>query len=183
VSCWRRRDVLSAIGVGLASAACGSSKSTPPCVLQDDAGLGNTAPYCLVERERIRVPNGRLLEVGQAALFNIDDNTAVIIVRDTMGAYAMSGICTHQCCLLSLCENTACTTLGTNPGECGTTAIATPAPTGAAMICACHGSAFAIDGKVLTGPAVRSLPHYALAFEGNDAIVDVSRGVAIDVRV
>ena len=183
MTCWRRRDVLGAFGVGVAAAACGGPKSAPPCVVQDDAGLGRSTPYCLVEREHVRIPGIRTIAIGQAALFNIDDNTAVIVARDSAGAYAMSGICTHQCCLVSLCEDAACSTLGTNPGECATTAIAMPAPTGAAMICPCHGSAFALDGAVLTGPAVRSLPHYGLAFVGDDAVVDTSTVVAIDVRV
>jgi nitrite reductase/ring-hydroxylating ferredoxin subunit len=184
VTCWRRRDVLSAFGVGIAAAACSSSsKGLPPCVVQDDAGLGHSQAYCLIEREHIRVPNIRTIGVGQAALFNIDDSTAVIVARDAAGAYAMSGICTHQCCLISICSDAACTTIGTNPGECKSTSVGSPAQTGAAMICPCHGSAFSIDGKVLTGPAVRSLPHYALSFEGDDAIVDTSTVVAIDVRV
>jgi Rieske Fe-S protein len=181
MTCWRRRDVLRALG--LATISCAGKKSPPPCVVPDDAGTAGGTSYCLVTGEVIRVPGARLIDVGQAALFNVDDDTAVVIARDVDGAYAMSAICTHQCCLLALCENSACTSLGTNPGECMPTAIGTPAATGAALICACHGSSFAIDGTVLTKPATRALPHYALAFEGDDALVDVSQIVSMSTRL
>ena len=147
------------------------------------AGTANGGTsYCLVNDEVLRVPDVRALTIGEAVLFNVDDDTAVLVVRDAGGTYAMSAICTHQCCLVSLCENADCTTLGTNPGECHATSTATPMPTGAAIICPCHGSTFAIDGSVLTGPAIRSLPHYALAFDGNDGLVDVATVVAASDR-
>jgi len=182
MTCWRRRDVLGALGFGLASVRCGGSSVPPPCVVPDDAGLHGRS-YCLVIDEIIRIPGGGLIAVGQAALFNVDDNTAVVLVRDDGGAYAMSGICTHQCCLVALCEDAACTSIGTNPGECASTAIGMPASTGTALICACHGSTFALDGRVLKGPATRDLPHYMLTFDNDDALVDVSQVVVAGTRV
>lgn len=177
-----RRDLLRLVGSGLASAACSTAppKSPPVCVVPGTANGGTS--YCLVNDEVLRVPNALDLVIGEALLFNVDDDTAVLIIRDALGAYAMSGICTHQCCLVSLCENADCTTIGTNPGECQSTSTATPMPTGAAIICPCHGSTFAIDGSVLTGPAIRSLPHYALTFDGNDGLVDIATVVAATER-
>ena len=171
----RRRDVLRLFGT--AFAACGSD-SKPPCVIS----AAGTTSYCLVADEILRVPSVGSLAIGQATLFNVDDDTAVVVARDASGLYAMSGICTHQCCLVSLCADDTCSTLGTNPGGCNVTAVATPAATGAAIICPCHGSAFSIDGSVLTGPAIRPLPHYKLVLEGEDALVDTSRTVASTTR-
>jgi Rieske Fe-S protein len=125
----------------------------------------------------LKIPGGALLGVGQATLFNVDDNTAVILARDAAGLYAMSGICTHQCCLVALCDNASCTMLGTNPGECNATELGTPAATGDAIICPCHGSTFAINGAVNTGPATKPLPHYALTLVGEDAYVDTGHEV------
>ncbi|MBV8762347.1 MAG: Rieske 2Fe-2S domain-containing protein [Deltaproteobacteria bacterium] len=100
-----------------------------------------------------------------------------------MGLYALSGICTHQCCLVALCEDASCSSLGTNPGTCAPTPAGTPSVNATAILCACHGSTFAIDGTVLKGPATRALPHYELAVDGSDAVVDTSRIVAATTRV
>ena len=177
---WRRRDVLGALGAlgaGLVTAACGGS-SAPPCVLQGDAALGAGPGYCLVIGEIIRIAAVRTLAVGQAVLFSVDDNTAVVIGRDAGGAFALSAICTHACCLLSLCEDATCQAIAPNPGECGTSAAGTPAPTTAALICPCHGSTFSLDGLPLRGPAIRRLPAFALRFEGSQTTGQSARFIA-----
>ena len=179
---WRRRDILRVLGGSVAAAACTTGPAKPPPCIVVGSETGRSS-YCLVGSEVLRVPSVRTLALGQAILFNVDDSTAVVIVRDDTGFYAMSGICTHQCCLVALCADSACIALGTNPGECGTTPTEMPARTGAAIVCPCHGSQFAIDGTVLTGPAVRALPHYALTFDGDDGLVDVSQVVPIAMRV
>lgn len=174
-----RRRALLALAAGAPLAACGKAAS-PSCATP---APGPAAPpaYCLVAASVLRVPAARRLQAGQALLLNVDDDTAVVVTRDGAGYYAMSAICTHQCCLLSLCNDAACTAPSTNPGECGTSPVESPGAAGG-LVCPCHGSAFHLDGSVLSGPARTPLPHYALNFEGDDALVDTARIVPGDQR-
>lgn len=61
----------------------------------------------------------------------------VAIGRDTGGIYAISVICTHQGCDISVS---------------GTVSAG-------GVDCACHGSVFDAQGNVLRGPAISPLPH------------------------
>ncbi len=147
-----------------------------PCAAPSDGGAGQA--YCLVDERRIRVAAAAALEVGQAMLTNIDDKTAVIVARDAQGFHALSAICTHACCLVSLCRRAGCGQVTSNPGECGTSEVVTIDETTAGIACPCHGSSFRlIDGTPATGPARRALPSYALTFDAQDAIVDTGRAV------
>ena len=177
---WTRREALSGLLVLAGAAGCSKGRAPAPC-------LGPTrssgATYCLVEPAIVRVAGGRALQLGEAALYNVDDDTAVILARDDRGFFAVSAICTHACCLVALCEGPACEAPLTNPGECQSTVIARPAPRGVAFVCACHGSEFALDGTPLSGPATVALPHYALSHDGNDALVDTAQVVGSEIRV
>ena len=167
-----------------ACAACGgphgSSDAAKECVA---ATTGPASRYCLLSNERIRVRGGAELAVGEAVLFNVDDNTAVILARDEQGLFARSAICPHACCVVALCTDASCARLTPSPPTCGASALVRPDPE-AGVVCPCHGSQFRLsDGAVLTGPARAPLRAYALELEGADAWVDTGTEVDPSTRL
>jgi Rieske Fe-S protein len=85
----------------------------------------------------------------------------LVIGRDTAGLYAMSAICTHQGCGMSV--------VGAASQE--------------SLFCACHGSAFSSNGVVTRGPARRPLQHYQLDVAANGELtVCVGASVASTTR-
>jgi cytochrome b6-f complex iron-sulfur subunit len=67
----------------------------------------------------------------------------LVVVRSTASAaLAVSGTCTHAGCTVELESNPP-------------------------LYCPCHGSAFALDGSVLAGPARRPLTKYSAAVESD----------------
>jgi nitrite reductase/ring-hydroxylating ferredoxin subunit len=170
------------LGCGSTGGGARSGTASPGCAAPSDGGTGTA--YCLVESRIVRVKGARSLAVGDAVLTNIDDNTAVIVARDSGGFHALSAICTHACCLVTLCRDAACSQLTSNPGECASTEPASGDVGGTAIACPCHGSSFRIsDGAPTGGPARRSLPSYALTFEGEDGLVDTGRSADPSSRV
>ena len=166
---------------GTPGGAGGGPAAKPVCNV-DAKGPG--LDYCLVEKRELRVPGAGTLAVNRVLLVNLDDGTAAIIARDAKGLYALSGICTHQCCIVSLCSNGDCSMLETNPGNC---AVTPTAPLigggGAAFLCPCHGSAFTADGVPISGPATSRLPSVAMRRDGDDIIVDMSTPASPGARV
>ncbi len=176
-----RRSVLA---FASACAACGgpqaSSETAKECVAPT---TGPASRYCLLLNERIHLRGGAALAVGEALLFNVDDNTAVILARDEQGFFARSAICPHACCVVALCADEACGGLTPSPPTCGASEIVRPHPTGG-IICPCHGSQFRLsDGAVLTGPARAPLRAYAAEVDGADAWVDTGTEVDPATRV
>jgi len=178
-----RRELLIGLGA-MACAGCGS----PSRATGGDAGSsqrdcsaasdGGAREYCLLSNVRVRVPAGVALKDGEAVLVNLDDNTAVILARDADGLYARSGICTHACCIVALCDDRACGALTPTPLACETTAIVRPDRQGG-IVCPCHGSTFRLsDGGVIKGPARLPLPAYLAVVDGQDVWVDT--GVSVD---
>jgi Rieske Fe-S protein len=184
-----RRKLLLALAASVSPVGAGScagpgsnpSSRESRCAAADDGGAGT---YCLVEPRLVRVANARALSVGQALLANVDDNTAVIVARDGGGFHALSAICTHACCLVTLCVASSCSSVSSNPGECGRTEPVTLDENAPGIACPCHGSSFRlIDGAPTGGPARRSLPSYAIRFDGHDALVDTGSTVDAANRV
>lgn len=135
--------------------------------------------YCLVDRLVIRVSGAALLAVGESMIGGIDDNTAVIVGRDATGFYARSAICTHAYCIVSLCDDEACTSMFATPDPCGTVGPAR----GDRVFCPCHGSVFRIsDGAALNGPATVPLPAYPLTLDGDELLVDTGSEVDASPR-
>lgn len=172
-------------GACAVATACGgrgssSTSALPACATESDGpGIGS----CLVARIRVRVAGAAKLAVGQVALVGVDDNSAAIVARDVRGFYAMSATCTHACCTVAICSDAACGSPQLSPNECASPAVGTLVSPGTAFVCPCHGSAFAADGTVLSGPAPSRLPSVVLALDGNDGIVDLARIVSPDARI
>ena len=77
--------------------------------------------------------------------------TRLSTATDSSAIAALSSICTHL----------GCTVL---PSPC--TPGPSCAPLGIRLQCPCHGSNFAIDGKLTLGPAGDNLPRYQATFDG-----------------
>jgi Rieske Fe-S protein len=101
---------------------------------------------------------------GLFKVTNLPSN--VMIGRDAGGFYAISSLCTHECCDL-------------NERGTFTTANGTPV-----VHCGCHGSEFSYDGAVVHGPANAPLAAYALTLgcDGN-LYVDTTKIVAHTQRL
>lgn len=161
---------LTAVGGGLSLVGCGGGVAAPCATPSDGPGAG----YCLVRNLTLRVPGAAMLAIGQVVLFSDDDDNAVIVARDQHGLYALSAVCTHSCCMVTVCNASCARGVLTNPGSCAASPVGALS-SGTAFICACHGSEFAADGSVVTGPAATPLPSLALTVDGADVIVDLAR--------
>lgn len=96
--------------------------------------------------------------VGTWTMVNSTSFNPYIVAQDSNGFYAFTAICTHQGCIVDAPDSTGVT------------------------ICPCHGSEFDGNGKVIFGPAVLPLAHYAVNICGGMVYVDGSTRVNAATR-
>ncbi len=107
-------------------------------------------------------PNAGPVEIGAPQEYGVGTLTYVeaaraYIGRDQRGFYALAAICTHLGC--------------------------TPRLEGKQFVCPCHGSRFAFNGEVLSGPARRPLDRIMVGpANGGKLFIDRSRTVNVDFR-
>ena len=138
-----RRDVLYTIGMAAASTAlCGCTGSS-----DDDAGVPTgVAEMCGSNVCMKLSENPELQMVGGMVFISIANKKLFVQRTSETELVAVSAICTHAACAVSF--NTV-----------------------DKFTCPCHGSAFALDGSVINGPAQRSLDDFAVALAGDDITV------------
>jgi Rieske Fe-S protein len=98
---------------------------------------------------RLVIPAGKIQELGRAggaAVLHASCVNPVLVVNTGSGILAMSGICPHAACELAWVEED-------RQAECP-----------------CHGSRFAGDGTLLSGPATSSLPAYPATIDASGTI-------------
>ncbi len=131
----RRRFL--AVGAGLAVApmcvGCGGDDSNTPAQTRFDVAAVSA------------------VAVGQR-IANRD--ARVVLVRDAMGLFAFSMVCTHEGCI-----------------------VEDPAATDGAIVCRCHNARFTGDGARVSGPATRNLPRHFVEVVGGRVFVDTARTV------
>lgn len=128
-----RRDVLKIGGAAAAALMLGACHSV------------NTGTFPVGAVDSLAVGSARLVEDGP-----------FIVARDEEGLYAMSALCTHMRCTLTVEADR--------------------------FPCHCHGSVFDLNGQVVEGPARNPLPHYRVTLGDDGISVDTSAEVEASVR-
>ena len=108
-------------------------------------------------RENKKFTIGRLYDFPLNTFFLIAAHN-VFIYRDYEGVRALSAVCTHLGCVLETAE--------------------------AGFQCPCHGSRFNDKGRVLSGPAPRSLAYFKVdVAPDGQLLVDMSQKVSYDEKL
>jgi cytochrome b6-f complex iron-sulfur subunit len=116
------------------------------------AGTIALLPVSRAMAKKLAIPLNKadkLKTVDGSAVLMVKDNL-ILFVRDSVTSIkALSPVCTHQKC-----------TVAYNPNQ-------------KRIECACHGSSFDLNGKVLKGPATTPLRTYAAVLDGDRIVVTV----------
>jgi Rieske Fe-S protein len=156
-----RRQFCVVTGAGVVAGACGSSPQTsaPDLAAPHDLTVvppDLTDPSCPVNN-KLNVGPSTMLAVGQQRFFLC---AKLFVLRDALGIYAMTAICTHEGCTINF------------------------APATHDFECPCHLSTFDFNGKVTNQPATMPLDHFACSLDGNgNVIVNLGSIVAATTRL
>ncbi len=101
---------------------------------------------------------GKVEDFPEGSVTLIEDQKTYVVRAKEGSLYAMSAVCTHLGCITAW------------------------DPTAGIIRCPCHGSQYDRGGNVLTGPAPRPLPHYALTLnDQKQLVVDTGTVVGDDI--
>jgi cytochrome b6-f complex iron-sulfur subunit len=117
--------------------------------------LSHTTLHATVEGGAITLKPGEvagLAGVGDALIVRADGVPGPVILRRSAGGgfTAMLAVCTHQGCELEVAPES--------------------------YDCPCHGSAFDLQGRVLTGPADRPLPALVVKASAERVVIVLAQG-------
>ena len=135
----KRRHFLSMVGATVAAGVTGCASSA-----DDSASSGGIPAAATNVRD---VPVGSLGSTG----------SRILVGRDAGGLYAMTSVCTHNQCDLSV--------YGTL--------------TDSGISCRCHGSGFSRTGERVKGPAIMPLKHFKVDVAA-DGTISVDASTAVD---
>lgn len=158
-----RRQFCVVTGAGVVAGACGSSSQQ----------MGGGADLAMPQDLSQAVPDltdkscpvNNKLNVGPASMFAVGKEqfflcAKMFVLRDALGIYAMTAVCTHEGCTVTF------------------------APATHDFECPCHLSTFDFNGAVTNQPATMPLVHYACSLDGNgNVIVDLGNTVAATTRL
>jgi Rieske Fe-S protein len=182
-----RRRFLQMVGTGLVAAGCGSKVNTgsggaggngaggaggmtststgPMCGGGGAFSSGQNNDFCGSIAGTFDV--GKPADYAGMGMFKVQNQSAsVLLVRDAGGLYALSSLCTHECCDMNSVVQGQ---------QVGTIVNVGGAPT---IRCNCHFSVFKADGSVQKGPANNPLPAYQLSL-GCDGVLYVDTTVVV----
>jgi cytochrome b6-f complex iron-sulfur subunit len=154
-----RRKLLSWFGLGwlasiLPSSLIGCSENSSPSASSSASASPTTAATTATPKVAA-APSGNFKEVGTVAQLDKDGqllSNKIRVVRDLKDKtklLAVSTVCTHEQCEVKWKSDEK------------------------KYDCPCHDAEFALDGKVLKGPAKKPLPTYTAKIENGKVLVSV----------